>query len=372
MGLAELLLGKTNPFAQWANSNQNMLGSIGAGLAAGPDFASGMGKAAQYVPQGRAADAAIYEKQLADQKLTDQISATEAWALEQNRPELAQMLKMGMKPADVWAFAHKDTDKSNFIEINGQLVNQTTGEIVGDYRDDPAAGIDAPKWSLTPTWLRDTDPNSPTFGKLVLGQLNDGGGLTMTETPGGLTPLGPIELAGGKQLATVDAKTQGEARALLPGAQQANSVLAAHIAEIRNNQKGMDEWFGQWGARGSYVLPGSAMGNFKAATDPANAQAFMQARKMLMGGGQITDYEGKRGEDAFSRMAAAIATGDQQSYLRALDDFESAVEDGYAKLVATSQGGYSDGGFAGQSSVGASDAMSRADALLNGGIYILR
>ncbi len=155
--------------------------------------------------------------------------------------------------------------------------------------------------------------------------------------------------AGERSGATVDAKTAAAARASMPGAEQANAMTADAMAELRRPdvQAGMQEWFSQVGPRGVYVNPGSPMGTFVAATTQADGGAFMQARQMLKGGGQITDYEGRRGEDAYSRMNAAMKSGDLQSYLRALSDFESAVAEGYAKLQAVAQGGYDAGSIGG-------------------------
>ena len=72
----------------------------------------------------------------------------------------------------------------------------------------------------------------------------------------------------------------------------------------------------------------------------ASGQAFMQARQALKGGGQITDYEGKRAEAAISRISDAAKSGDKQTFLDALDEFEQAVTDGYAKLREVAGGGY--------------------------------
>ena len=151
-------------------------------------------------------------------------------------------------------------------------------------------------------------------------------------------------MAGGKAGATVDAKTAAAARAAMRGAELSNINTAKAIADVRNNAAGMNEWFGQIGPRGMYINPGSAMGKFWAAAEPTNNQAFMQAREMLKNGGPITDFEGRKAEDAFSRMRAALEKGDQQQYLNALADFEESVAIGYQKLVETAQGGYSQGG----------------------------
>jgi len=45
MGLAELFLGKENPFAQWANSNHNTLAAIGGGIGSGRQICGGPGLA---------------------------------------------------------------------------------------------------------------------------------------------------------------------------------------------------------------------------------------------------------------------------------------------------------------------------------------
>jgi hypothetical protein len=72
----------------------------------------------------------------------------------------------------------------------------------------------------------------------------------------------------------------------------------------------------------------------------------MQARQMLKGGGQITDFEGARAEAAYSAMEAAANTGDLETFTRAAADFQQAVHDGLAKLREAAGGGYTEGGSA--------------------------
>jgi hypothetical protein len=215
-------------------------------------------------------------------------------------------------------------------------------------------GASGPQLGMTPQWAKD-----PATGKYVLGQMSSDGRFQPTEM-GGLQPVDPFALAGGKAGTVADEKTAAAARAALPGAQQMLEITDKAVQEVRGNSRGMNEWFGQIGPRGMYVNPGSEMGKFLAASSPTNAQAFMQARNMLKGGGQITDYEGRRAEDAISRMQAAIDKGDQDQYLRALADFEQAVAEGYQKLVATAQGGYSADGL--------SSAAAPPAALSNGNV----
>jgi len=63
--------------------------------------------------------------------------------------------------------------------------------------------------------------------------------------------------------------------------------------------------------------------------DQISGGAFLQARQMLKGGGQITDYESGRAEKAFVRMSAAQNEGD---FRQAMQDFLDAVKLGLPKL----------------------------------------
>ena len=53
---------------------------------------------------------------------------------------------------------------------------------------------------------------------------------------------------------------------------------------------------------------------------------------MLVGGGQITDFESRKAEGAITNAEDAMARGDKALFEQALKDFEDAVNDGYAKL----------------------------------------
>lgn len=132
MGLAELLLGKQNPFAQWANQNTGALGALGAGLASGPDIASGLATGLQYMPAAKQNDLLRAEKQKAEALQVSQTNATKDW-LAQNRPDLLPALDMGIPPAKLYEMAIQPQGKQP-IEINGQLVDPVTFEVIGDFR----------------------------------------------------------------------------------------------------------------------------------------------------------------------------------------------------------------------------------------------
>src|SRR5690606_6828116 len=93
-GIAEALLGPQNPFAQWTSQNRNMLTALGAGIAGGTDISSGLGRAAQLMPQARVADDAYATAQKAEAERQQQLNQTTEW-LRQRFPQFA-----GLPPAE--------------------------------------------------------------------------------------------------------------------------------------------------------------------------------------------------------------------------------------------------------------------------------
>lgn len=315
------------------------------------------------------------EKKKADKLAETQANASHNW-LRENDPDLAQMVDAGMPMSEAWNEAMRRRQPQQGPEMPSSVQeyeyarnNGYQGSFMDWQTMDKGSGS-RPALGTTIYTGRDAAGN---LVPLQAGQ----GSFVQTQMPDGVR-FDPGAMSGERARATVDEKTAGAARAALPGAQQMMDITNKAVQEVRNNAKGMNEWFGQIGPRGVYVNPGSEMGKFQAAAAPTNAQAFMQARNMLKGGGQITDYEGRRAEDAISRMQAALDKGDQDQYLRALADFEQAVAEGYQKLVTTAQSGYSQGGAAmpaaltsgNQTSTGVGgDPVAAAEALLNSGKY---
>jgi hypothetical protein len=361
-GLLGLLGAGQNPIYR-SLKDGGLLDSLAYGLASGTGLSDGLQKAAlaqiggQNNRQERAAKAAEWDQTQQQQNATRELLAREA-------PDLAQLLDTGVPMGEVWGeyFRRKSPQGSGELPNSVQEYEYAKANgFGGSYTDWLSGKGGATERSLTPTYLRDEN------GNIVIGQLDKGGQVTPSKLPDGYSAIDPFTMAGGKTGATVDAKTAGAARAALPGAEVSYSNTQKAIAELRGNAAGMNEWFGQIGPRGVYINPGSEMGKFWAAAEPTNNQAFMQARESLKGGGQITDFEGRKAEDAFSRMRASLEKGDQEQYLRALADFEDAVAQGYAKLRETAQGGY--GATSPNVTGGAPDPVSAADALLNSGKY---
>lgn len=100
MGLADIILGKDNGFAQWADQNQGLTGALGAGLASRGNFADKLAAAAQYLPAGRAADATA-------QQQLDATNKTKAWLHANGYDKLIPWVDQGQAPQAL-AYAFKD------------------------------------------------------------------------------------------------------------------------------------------------------------------------------------------------------------------------------------------------------------------------
>lgn len=340
MGLAEYLLGAKNPFASWVNDHQNYLSALGAGLGQGQNIQSGLSAGLAAVPQAKLLDDKALEQRKAETKIAAQTDAFKSW-LSTKRPDLVPLLDTGVSPAELFnqAMAPPNTGPAPTTDIQ----NFEYGQSHPGFLDFQTQKGGAAETSLTPTWGTDSDPQSPTYGQTVLGQLNKAGKFVRTELPAGVLPMDPRSLAGERTTGTADAKTAAAARAALPAAQVQRQTTLDAIDRVTSNEAGLNEWFGQWGPRGVYVNPGSKMGNFVSDFSQAEGQSFLQARQFLKGQGAITEIESAKAELAYSRMAAAKQSGDKQNFLQAAADFKQAVEEGYAKLEATAQGGYAAG-----------------------------
>ena len=140
MGLAEFLLGAQNPFAQWTNQNQNLLGAIGAGLGQGQNIQSGLSAGIAAVPQAKALDYQATEKRKADAKVAAQTDAFKSW-LSTKRPDLVPLLDAGVSSAELFnqAMAPAGEQKNPYMSAgDGKFFNWQTGQFVNDPNAQPA------------------------------------------------------------------------------------------------------------------------------------------------------------------------------------------------------------------------------------------
>lgn len=102
MGLLELLLGKDNPAAQWANDNGATLGALGAGIASGPTFGRGVANGLSMLPQAKILDQQARDRREERAKEETQRNMT-LDILRNTYPDLAQAVEAGaITPTDAW------------------------------------------------------------------------------------------------------------------------------------------------------------------------------------------------------------------------------------------------------------------------------
>lgn len=148
MGLTSWFLGDDNPLSQYVADNRNKVQGAFAGLGQGKTFGQGLGNAALYAQAGGLQDDIARKDLEAEAKATEQTNATRSWLEQQGYTDLVPLVDAGqaglaygealkrMQPGYGQEAAIKP------IEINGQLVDPTTGKVMGDYRD-PQSGMGA-------------------------------------------------------------------------------------------------------------------------------------------------------------------------------------------------------------------------------------
>lgn len=330
MGLLEALLGKQNPLAQWAGQNSNFLGALGAGIASGPDLASGIGQGLKMAPQAKMLDMQVAEQAKAKAEEEQVKNYTRGW-LQKNRPDLLPGLEMGMTPAQLFAQANEPQGGgSDFDErfkagqaygLTGDALNTfaLTGAVPGTNKSNVTYGT-------TPIWGTFDD------GTQGYGVQGSDGSFKRPDL-GGFQPKGPYDVSADKAAGTAFGKNTGGAQFDMPAVKLSTDQTLAAIADVRANEKGLDEQFSMGGLQQmTPAWPGSEKAKFQVANNRLTNRAFLEAREVLRGGGQITDFESRKAEGAITNIEDAMARGDKALYLKALADFEQAVKDGYAKL----------------------------------------
>jgi hypothetical protein len=153
----------------------------------------------------------------------------------------------------------------------------------------------------------------------------------------GGAPMGaPLQkdLAGAESQ-KAEGKAVGEALGDLPGATKQAEITSMKIDRLASDPN-LDSAVGYTSALPDMVVPNGVIA-VRGKINELMGGAFLEARQMLKGGGQITDYEGQRAERAYTRMETAIKASDPKVFKEALSDFKQAIADGLAKLSATAR-----------------------------------
>lgn len=174
-------------------------------------------------------------------------------------------------------------------------------------------------------------------GSIGYGLPNKNGGFDALTAPNGAKFLSPGEKAQQQAEGRASGAITGEAKANLPGAIQQAGVTTMQIDNVLNDPN-LDSVIG-WNSWRPDMLASNDMINLRSKIEQLKGDSFLQARQILKGGGQITDYEGKRADQAYNRMEIAIKSGNVNDFKSALADFRTQVQNGIQKLQATAGGG---------------------------------
>lgn len=353
--------------SDWVDPRRQQLLGLAAGLMQGPDIGSGLAQGFQYAAQGRQADDAYATQQKAEAERQKQIADAAAlkdkyanFFMEQNRPDIAQGIADGIvEPGAAYMdfITPKDVAQNEYDSraaagqeygLTGEDLNTfvLTGSLPGTAKQNVTYGV---------TPIMGTDS---VTGKTGMGVQGSDGSFKVVDT-GSFVPLNPYDKSAMTAAGRAFGNQTGAAQFDVPSAKLIADQSLKAIEDIRAEKKGMDEQFGTLGVSTPFgdigipqqmtpAWPKSDKAKFQVAVQRGTDRAFLEAREMLRGGGQITDFESRKAETAITSMQIAMEKGDKAQFEKALDDFEQAVKDGVTKLEmqANAMPGFGNGGAA--------------------------
>jgi len=126
------------------------------------------------------------------------------------------------------------------------------------------------------------------------------------------------ELARTKAGAKVEGKAAAEAKITAPKQIEQATDMIASVDRLLEMSEGMNRAVGLGSAIGS--LPGTAAADYEAAYNQVRGKLFLQAMEQLRGTGTVTEIEGKKAEQAMSRLSLAQSVEDHRAALKELRD----------------------------------------------------
>jgi hypothetical protein len=238
-----------------------------------------------------------------------------------NAPEFAAMVDSGLPIDEAWkTYTHQKYAQKGQGIINagsGNLYDSSTGK----WLSAPGGGVQS-KAGLTPVLLQNDN------GDLIYGQATQDGKIVASSMPEGFKPVSPYQKSFETNRGMKEGQAVGTAAGALPGATQLAAQVNKQVNDLKNDPY-LPSMLGPVDSR----LPNwsSDAARVQGRMDQIQGGAFLEARGLLKGGGAITDYEGKKAEEAYSRLNAAQTPED---YKAALDDFNYYVQQGLQKLQA--------------------------------------
>lgn len=321
-----MFLGQENPLAQWIEPRRNSLLGLGSDLLSGNIGGGG-------VMAGKQMDDANAIRAQEEETRQARMAQAAAAARQSGNEQLAQLFESGMAMGDAIglnnALNPQAGSKDNLMNTGGHIYNAETGEWIS-----PPATDNRQNVSLTPQWGLRRNPQTGQDEWVML-QPSSTGDLVESQVPDGVNLVNPFDLNAQKAGGTALGKEVGGAVFSVPQAELTVQQTLRAIDDVRAEQSGMEEQFGNFlgiPQQMTPAIPGSEKAKFQVAVDRATNRAFLEARQMLKGGGQITDFESRKAEAAITNIQMAMEKGDRAQFEKALADFEQAVQDGLAKL----------------------------------------
>lgn len=355
MGLLNAV-GVNNGFTSWWDAHRNALTNFGAGLANGTNLQQGIAAGTQGLAQGAQQDTAYATAQKAEQERLDGINKTAAW-LKQNYPQFADLppqqgfdiaSRIAAQKASPGAADPADVATYKFY-ANQEVAAGRNPKSFADWTAGTRPGI---KGSLGDP-LSFVDPQTKQIHPVQ--KFTDGSTIDLTtgQPPAPTLVYDPYSTAAAKTGGSADATTAAAARTSLPGVEQAYAITKKAIGQLTGDasvKAGQGENFGNvLGVPQQMlpILPKTNRANFQNVIDQLSGQAFLNIRQALKGAGQVTDFEGAKGEDAISRMKQAASRGDEAAFNQAVTDFNDALDNGIRLLREQAKGSYAAGNVPG-------------------------
>lgn len=256
-----------------------------------------------------------------------------------NAPDYYEMVQAGMPVKDAWTQYVKNRE---------------------------AQTPSAPSYSKTPVYGTDADGNTVlgtigddgSFKKIDTGDFNVSAGFEKIDTGTEIilrdkrsgqvvdvTPKQNYQERYDQALGAEEGKAKAEQRSQL-STQSAAAQNAIRLVDSILEHPSLDAAVGPIQGQ----LPSFRAGtrDFDERVEQLKGQAFLQARQELKGGGQITDYEGQRAENALVRASQAKS---EEDFKAAMMEFRDAIVRGY-QILEQQAGGAPSGAPIGGSSTG--------------------
>ncbi len=178
-----------------------------------------------------------------------------------------------------------------------------------------------------PNGRRITEPLKDSEGNVILAAEYDAG---LAYEKASAVKQATIDLADEEALAKLSAEAK---TAIMPARLSAQETIGM-ITAIKNHP-GLTSVVGMGWLNPVKYVPGTDAHNFQIMAQQAQGKVFEQAYQTLKGGGPITEIESRMASQAIARMDTSQSI---EEYTAALNDFETAIRNGYDILLNQASG----------------------------------